>query len=622
MRAENVMTAPAPASGAATTKNLVELLIQRAQEPSKSALRHKKGGQWQDVGWSEVLEQVRGLSSVLLAQGVKPGDRVAIFAGTSLQWLVCDLAISSVHAITVPIYSSNTPDECRYILNHSETSLLFVDNDEKDAKQAGRLSRIRQRLGDCPTVQKIIVFEGEVSGERETKLADLMVQGLAADKAQPHAFEQRAHAVKQDDVWGFVYTSGTTGDPKGVVLTHGNWAYHAEAARQIGLMDPHDAVMLFLPLAHVFAQVVKATWLGMGYQLIMAESVDKLLPNLMETHPSVLPAVPRVFEKVYNNVVANGSSAPGMKGKLFRWAFKLFDEYTEAKMQGREYSSLGFSLAKTLVFNKVRATLDEKLGGKMRLFVSGGAPLSRKIAYFFDLLGYKVLEGYGLTETSAPCNCNRPENIKIGTVGPALPGTEIKIAQDGEILVRGPCVMKGYYKNPTATAEVIEPDGWFHTGDIGELDADGSLRITDRKKDIIVTAGGKNVAPQNIENTLKTFPLISQAMVYGDKRPYLVVLITVAEDMARRTLKDKGIEAGSYAELGKRPELRAAVQEIIGKVNAEQPPYSSLKKFEIMEQDFTQESGELTPTLKVKRKHCSQKYAAIIDKLYEGKSAD
>ncbi|WP_224245192.1 AMP-dependent synthetase/ligase [Hyalangium gracile] len=621
MRAESHMPMSAPATGAAA-KNLVELLIQRAQESSKVSVTHKKDGKWQDTSWGEVLQQVKTLSEGLLAHGVKPGDRVAIFAGTSLQWLVCDLAVSAAQAVTVPIYSSNTPDECKYILNHSEATLLFVDSDEKDAKQAGRLSRIRQRLADCPTVKSVVVFEGDVSGDREMKLSELMAKGQEALKARPGAFEERAQAVKQDDVWGFVYTSGTTGDPKGVILTHGNWAYHAEAARKIGLMEPNDSVMLFLPLAHVFAQVVKAAWLGMAYRLVIAESVDKLLANLAETRPSVLPAVPRVFEKVYNNVVANGSAAPGLKGKLFRWAFSLFDEYAEARMQGREYSSLGFSLAKALVFNKVRATLDEKLGGNMRLFVSGGAPLSRKIAYFFDLLGFKVLEGYGLTETSAPCNCNRPEKIKIGTVGPALPGTEIKIASDGEILVRGPCVMKGYYKNPTATAEVMEPDGWFHTGDIGELDADGCLRITDRKKDIIVTAGGKNVAPQNLENTLKTFPLISQAMVYGDQRPFLVVLITVAEDPARKLLKDKGIEPGAYADLGKRPEVRAAVQEIIAKVNEEQPPYSTLKKFEIMDSDFTQESGELTPTLKVKRKFCSQKYAATISKLYEGKSAD
>ncbi|WP_414654245.1 AMP-dependent synthetase/ligase, partial [Hyalangium sp.] len=607
----------------AGTKNLIELLIHQAQQAgSKAAVTHKREGKWQDVTWNQVLEQVKTLSSALVAQGIKPGDRVAIFANTTLQWVVCDMAISAAHAITVPIYNSNTPDECRYILNHSESTLLFVDNDEKDAKQLGRLSRVRQRLGDCPNLKKIVVFEGAANGDREMSLSDLLALGEAAEKAQPGAFDERAKAVKPDDTWGFIYTSGTTGDPKGVILTHGNWSYQAEIARIIGLMDPNDSVMLFLPLAHSFAQVVKASWLGMGFRLMFAESVEKLLPNLAEAHPSVLPAVPRVFEKVYNNVVANGSAAPGLKGKLFRWAFRLFDEYVEAKMQGREYSSLGFSLAQALVFKKVRATLDERLGGKMRLFVSGGAPLSKKIAYFFELLGFKVLEGYGLTETSAPCTCNRPEKIKIGTVGLALPGTELKIASDGEILVRGPCVMKGYYKNPTATAEVLESDGWFHTGDIGELDTDGSLRITDRKKDIIVTAGGKNVAPQNLENTLKNFPLISQAMVYGDKRPYLAVLITVTEEVAKKLLAEQGVQIGEYAELGKRPEIRAAVQDIIAKVNSEQPPYSSLKKFEIMDADFTQESGELTPTLKVKRKFCSQKYAALLDKLYEGKSAD
>ncbi|SEU33556.1 AMP-dependent synthetase/ligase [Stigmatella erecta] len=615
MRAESQMHSPVSGGG---EQHLVELLLQQAKNPSKVAVSHKKDGRWQEVTWGEVLQQVKELSAGLLAQGVKPGDRVALFANTTLQWVVSDLAISAARAITVPIYGSNTPDECRYILNHSETSVLLVDNDERDSKQIGRLSRIRQRLADCPTVRKVIVFEGPVSGDREVPLSEVMAQGKAAEAAQPDAFEERSRQVAVDDAWGFIYTSGTTGEPKGVILTHGNWAYEARTAQAIGLMEPQDSVMLFLPLAHVFAQVVKAAWLRMSFRLIFAESVDKLLPNLVETRPSVLPSVPRVFEKVYNNVVSNGSSAPGLKGKMFRWAFRLFDEYADARLQGREYSSLQFSLARKLVFSKVRGTLDEKLGGNMRLFISGGAPLSGKIAYFFDLLGFKVLEGYGLTETSAPCNVNLPTRIKIGTVGPALPGTELKIAPDGEILVRGPCVMKGYYKNPTATAEALEADGWFHTGDIGELDADRYLRITDRKKDIIVTAGGKNVAPQNIENTLKTFPLISQSMVYGDQRPFLVVLVTVAEEAARKLLLDKGVQASSYAELGKRPEIRAAVQEILNKINSDQPPYSTLKKFEIMDADFTQESGELTPTLKVKRKFCSQKYAAIIGKLYEG----
>ncbi|MFZ5469350.1 MAG: AMP-dependent synthetase/ligase [Myxococcota bacterium] len=603
-------------------QNLVELLAYHAQSTPTPAAMHKIGGKWETVPWAEVLEQVKKLSAGLLAEGVKPGDRVAIFAGTSLQWCVADLAISAARAITVPIYSSNTPDEVRYILNNSESVMLFVDHDVAEGKQPGRLSRVRARLAECSTVRKVVVFEGPAAGEKERPLAELVQKGEAAHQANPAAFEERVKAIKTDDPSHFIYTSGTTGDPKGVILTQGNWAYEAGAIQQISLMRKEDAVMLFLPLAHSFAQVVKAAWLGLGFKLIFAESVDKLLPNLAETNPTILPSVPRVFEKVYNNVLTNAGAAPGVKGKLARWAFKLFEEYVEARNHGREYNSLGFGLAKKLVFAKVYATLNEKLGGRMRLFISGGAPLSRKIAYFFDMLGFKVLEGYGLTETSAATTVNRPERIKIGTVGKAMPNTEIKIASDGEILIKGPGVMKGYYKNPEATAEVLEADGWFHSGDIGEIDPDGYVRITDRKKDIIVTAGGKNVAPQNLENLLKTFPLISQAMVYGDKRKYLSVLICVNEENAKKLLSEKGVTPKDYAEISQRPEVREAVQQVLDQVNADQPPYNSLKKFHLMDHDFTQESGELTPTLKVKRKFCTQKYKSILDKFYEGDLAD
>jgi long-chain acyl-CoA synthetase len=612
------MAAPAPAAGGAQEGNLVQLLVQNARNASKVGATHKKDGRWQDVTWGQVLEEVKVLSAGLVAQGVKPGDRVAIFANTSLQWILCDLAISAAQAITVPIYASNTPDECRYIINHSETSILFVDSDEKDAKQAGRLTRIRQKLADMPTLRKIVVFDGPVSGGNEMTLSDFVAQGRAEHQARPGAFDERVAAVKMDDINSLIYTSGTTGEPKGVILSHSNWYYEAKASQSVGMMEPGDSVMLFLPLAHVFAQVVKATWLSMSYRLIVAESVDKLLPNLLETRPTVLPSVPRVFEKVYNGVLANGSAAPGLKGRLFRWAFKLFDEYVEARVQGREYSSLGFALAKKLVFSKVQATISEKLGGNMRVFISGGAPLSAKIGYFFDLLGFKVLEGYGLTETSAGTTVNRQNNIKIGSVGAPLPGTELKIASDGEILIRGPGVMRGYYKNPAATAEAIDPDGWFHTGDIGVVDSDNYLRITDRKKDIIVTAGGKNVAPQNLENLLKTHPIISQAMVYGDKRPYLVVLITVSDEAARKLLQEKGAPVGTYAENSKRPEVHAAVKAAVDAVNAEQPPYSTIKRFSVLEADFSQETGELTPKLSVKRKVCSAKYKAQIDAMYEG----
>ncbi|HYO56076.1 long-chain fatty acid--CoA ligase [Archangium sp.] len=618
MRAESQLSrSEIPTPSPTQAQNLIELLLQRAQTPSKVAAVWKTGGRWEEVTWGRILEDVKVLSAGLIAQGVKPGDRVAIFADTSLLFAVCDLAVSAAQAISIPIYGSNTPDEVRYILNHSGTSFVFVDHDEKTPKQAGRATRLRQRLAECPTVRKVVLFDGQPSGDMEMTLADLRTQGLAAHTARPGSFDERVHSVKKDEICHIIYTSGTTGDPKGVLLSHGSWAYVAEAVREVGMMLPADSVMMFLPLAHSFGQSVKATWLSLSFKIIFAESVDKLLGNLMETHPTILPAVPRVFEKVYNGVVANGSAAPGIKGRLFRWALSVFDEYVEAKNQGRAPPGLSLTLARKLVFSKVRATLDEKLGGHIRLLVSGGAPLSRKIAWFFDLLGYKVLEGYGLTETAAGTCVNRPEKIKIGTVGPPVPGTEARIAQDGEILIRGPGVMKGYYKNDVATAEVLEPDGWFHTGDIGEVDVDGYVRITDRKKDIIVTSGGKNVAPQNIENTLKTFPLISQAVVHGDKRKYLVALVTVSEEAARKLLTEKGVTPGSYAELCRRPEIQAAVQEILDKVNTELPSYASLKRFAVMEADFSQETGELTPSLKVKRKHVSQKFRAVLDGLYE-----
>ncbi len=617
MMAENQVAASATAGGL-QDGTLVQLLIQRARNASAVGVAYKKDGRWHDVTFAQLLEEVKALSAALVAQGVNPGDRVALFANTSLQWLVCDVAISAARAITVPIYGSSTPDECRHILSHSEATFVFVDHDEEDPRQPGRLTRLRQTLPWCPSVSKVVLFEGSIGGGAELSLADLMAQGRAAHAARPEAFDERVAAVSMEDTASLIYTSGTTGDPKGVILTHQNWAYEAKAAQSVGMMAPGDSVMLFLPLAHVFAQVVKAAWLSMGYRLIVAESVDTLLANLVETRPSVLPSVPRVFEKVYNNVVANGSASPGLKGRLFRWAFKLFDEYVEARSQGREYDSLGFALAKKLVFSKVRAAIDEKLGGNMRLFISGGAPLSPKIGYFFDLLGFKVLEGYGLTETAAGSTVNREHRIKIGTVGAPMPGLEVKIASDGEILIRGPSVMKGYYKDPEATAEAIDAEGWFHTGDIGELDADNYLRITDRKKDLIITAGGKNVAPQNLENALKTHGIISQALVFGDKRPYLVALVTVSDEASRKLLQEKGAPVGAYSENARRPEVHAAVEAAVAQVNAQQPPYATLKRFAVLENDFSQETGELTPKLSVKRRVCRQKYQAQLDGLYAG----
>ena len=595
-------------------QHLLQLLLQRGRNGRQFAVTQKRGGQWENLSWADLVERVRAVSDGLVRAGLKPGDRVAIFAATSLNWVVWDLAVNAARGVTVPIYASNTPDECKYILNHSEAAFLFVDDDVSDGKQAGRLSRIRARLEDVAEVRKVFVAEGEPRGEREASVASL-VAGLG--QVEGDAMEARIEKLNSGDMACLLYTSGTTGDPKGVMLSLANWGYEANAVNQIGLMAAEDAVMLFLPLAHVFAQVVKAAWLGTGFRMIFAESTEKLIANLAETRPTVLPSVPRVFEKVFANVVAQGQSAPGIKGKLFRWAFRLFDEYVDAQLQGRPYGSMEFALARRLVFSKVRASLDEKLGGKMRLFVSGGAPLSPKIAYFFDLLGFQVLEGYGLSETSAATCVNRPGKIKIGTVGPGVPGTELKIAPDGEILVRGGGVMTGYFRNKEATVEALEAHGWFHTGDIGELDAEGYLRITDRKKDIIVTAGGKNVSPQNLENQLKTFPLVSQAMVHGDRRKYLSVLISVSEEQVRKLVTDPGAASQSYAMLVRRPEIVAAVQAVVDRLNADLPPYETLKRFALADHEFSQETGEITPTLKVKRKYVTQKYQADLDALYD-----
>jgi long-chain acyl-CoA synthetase len=340
--------------------------------------------------------------------------------------------------------------------------------------------------------------------------------------------------------------------------------------------------------------------------------MDKILDNASEVRPTVMPAVPRIFEKAYNTVISKGFASPGLKGRLFRIAMESFDAYADARSVGRTYSSFGLLLGKKLVFPKLRAALDERFGGRMRFFVSGGAPLSPKIAWFFDILGFTILEGYGLSESSAASFVNRPGANKIGTVGPPVPGTEVRIAEDGEILIRGPGVMKGYWNDPAATAEALK-DGWLQTGDIGRLDGE-HLRITDRKKDLIVTAGGKNVAPQNLENELKTDPLVSQAMVHGDQRKFLSALVTLNEEAARKWATEHGVPPA--AALHEHPAVIARIQEAIDALNARQASYSTIKRFAIVPKDFTQETGELTPTLKVKRKVVTQKYRAVLDAFY------
>ena len=402
------------------------------------------------------------------------------------------------------------------------------------------------------------------------------------------------------------------------MITNDNMLFASEVAVGTRLLTREDSHLLWLPFAHSFAQIVKAAWFGSGLTMIFAESVDKLVDNAGETSPTILSAVPRVYEKAYNSVVAGGMANPGLQGALFRTAMREFELYAKAKANGQEYNSLAFTVAKKLVFPKVRDKLRKRFGGRITKFVSGGAPLAKKIAYFFDLLGFDMLEGYGLTETIAVTSVNLPGQNKLGTVGRPFPGVEMKIAEDGEILMRGRNIMRGYFGLPEATAEVIDKDGYFRTGDIGELDADGYLKITDRKKDLIKTSGGKYIAPQSIEGALKTASqLISQVVVIGDRRKYVSVLVTVVEAEAKKLSG-----ASSYAEATRSPAMRQAVQEAIDRVNATLPSYETIKRFTILDRDFSQETGELTPTLKVKRKLATQRFRKEIDAMYDGESGD
>jgi long-chain acyl-CoA synthetase len=596
-------------TGVPAAPSLLALLERQARErPDLAAIRHKREGRWQDVSWSELARRVRDAADGLAALGVQAGDRVAIIGETTLEWMIADLAILGAGAITATIYQSNQPEECRYILDNSGARWVFCDS----AVQVAKIRQVRDRL---PALAGIVRCDGPAMDGFERSLADVEKLGQRWRAEHPQAHEERVARLGPGDVATLIYTSGTTGNPKGVMLTHGNWTYEAAAIEGVRVVGLDDVILLFLPMAHSFAKVIQAAWLATGCTCAFVESMDRVMDNASEVRPTIMPAVPRIFEKAYNTVISKGFATPGLKGKLFRLAMESFDSYADARERGASYQSLGLLVGKRLVFPKLRAALNERFGGRMRFFVSGGAPLAPKIAWFFDLLGFTILEGYGLTETAAGTFVNRPGQNRIGTVGPPVPGTEVRIADDGEILIRGPCVMKGYWNNPAATAEVLSRDGWFQTGDIGHVDEAGHLKITDRKKDIIVTAGGKNVAPQNLENDLKTDPLVSQVMVHGDKRKFLSALVTLNEENARKWAADNGVPPG--APLHEHPAVVARIQQAIDALNARQASYSTIKRFAIIPRDFTQESGELTPTLKVKRKVVTQNHRRLLDAFYE-----
>ena len=579
-----------------------------AQRGGKTAHMVKRDGAWQEISWQELRDIVRHVARGLLTLDLQAGDRVAILSDSRTEWVQCDLGIMAAAGVTVPIYASSTPDQAAYILQNSGAAAMFIDT----SAQLDKILAIRDQV---PTLKHIVMIVDNPPGDDESilTLADLIQRGRdAAD--QEAVLEERLQGLTPEHEATYVYTSGTTGPPKGVVQTHGNHLFMMESGSAVADIGEGDVNLLFLPLAHSFARFESFLGFYQGWTTAFAESIEALSQNMREVRPMLVLSVPRVYEKVYASVQA-GAAGSAVKQAIFNWCVGVGRQASRLQQQGQPLP-LGLRLKQGLAHRLVFHKLHDALGGRLRYFVSGGAPLAREIAEFFHAAGLLILEGYGLTETCPALTANRHDNFKFGTVGLALPGVELRLDDDGEIQARGPNIARGYYQRPEATAEVFLDDGWFATGDIGEIDADGFLRITDRKKDLLVTAGGKNVAPQNIENLLKGDPLISQAMVYGDRRPFLTAVLTLDMEAATSYARELGISGETAAELAGNPQVRTLLEGRVERVNQRLAPYETIKKFVIAREDFTEASNELTPTLKVKRQVVTQKYQAELDALY------
>ena len=589
--------------------SIPQIFFERAaQRGGKTAHMVKRDGAWQEISWQELRDIVRHVAKGLLTLDLQAGDRVAILSDSRAEWVQCDLGIMAAAGITVPIYASSTPDQAAYILQNSGAAAMFIDT----STQLDKILAVRDQ---APTLKHIVMMADDPPGADDSilTLADLIQRGRD-DAEQEAVLEARLQGLTPEHEATYVYTSGTTGPPKGVVQTHGNHLFMMETCGAITDLGEGDVNLLFLPLAHSFARLESFLGFYIGWTTAFAESIDALSQNMREVRPMLVMSVPRVYEKVYASVQA-GAAGSAVKQAIFNWCVGVGRQASRLEQQGQPLP-LGLSLKRNLAHRLVFHKLHDALGGRLRYFVSGGAPLAREIAEFFHAAGLLILEGYGLTETCPALTANRHDNYKFGTVGLPVPGVELRLDDDGEILARGPNIASGYYQRPEATAEVFLEDGWFATGDIGEIDADGFLRITDRKKDLLVTAGGKNVAPQNIENLLKGDPLISQAMVYGDRRPFLTAVLTLDVEAASAYARDHGISGDTAAELADNPQLRTVLEGRVEQVNQRLAPYESIKKFVIAREDFTEASNELTPTLKVKRQVVTQKYQAELDQLY------
>jgi len=534
----------------------------------------------------------------------------AILASTRIEWVLADYGILCAGGATSTIYPSSMPEECAFILSDSSAVVAFAENEEQVAKLASR-------RGELPALRHVVTFDGRATPDGWVlTLADLEEKGRAWDRSHPGAFEETAAEVRSDALATLIYTSGTTGVPKGVELTHAAWVSQSRAVEATGILGHAGATQFFwLPLAHVFGKMIGTAQLRIGFPTAIDGRIERIVENLGQVRPTFVCAVPRIFEKVHAKVLANARAGGAAKGAIFRWALGVGLEHARLRRAGGRPGALlaaQRALADRLVFAKVR----QLFGGRLQFFVSGSAPLSRDIAEFFDAMGVVILEGYGLTESSAATHVNLPWSRKIGAAGPALPGIETRIAEDGEILMRGPWIMRGYHGPPEATAGALDAEGWLHTGDVGFVDADGFLVITDRKKDLIKTSGGKYVAPTEIEAKLKLSPYLGQALVHGDRRNYVSALVTLEPEAILRWAAANGLGGKSVADLSRAPEVRALVQREVDRVNVALPRFATVKRFTILPRELLEAEGEVTPSQKIKRKVVEQRYRAELDAMY------
>ena len=572
------------------------------------AMQVRVDGKWQPISHATIVERVRRIALGLGTIGVARGDRVAILSENRPEWALADYACLTAGFADVPVYGTLPAEQIQYLLDDSGAVAIFVSNEA----QAAKVASIRSR---CPRVRHVIAFDEAARHDANLTLRDLEAKGAALDTVERAAdYERAAMDVGPDDLATIIYTSGTTGAPKGVMLSHDNIHSNVEATRRVVPIE-NDVALSFLPLSHIFERMGDYWFFATGTTISYVESFDFVPLAMQEVRPSVALSVPRLYEKMYARVLENALAGGAIRKRIFFWARAVADRWANEKLAGREPGALlgaQYDLAQRLVFSKLKA----RTGGRMRFFVSGGAPLATEINKFFFAAGLTILEGYGLTETSPVIGVNTPANFRIGTIGKPIDGVEVKIAPDGEILTRGPHVMKGYYNKPDATSEAIDPDGWFHTGDIGVIE-DGFIRITDRKKDIIVTAGGKNIAPQPIENMVKTNKYVSQAVMIGDRRKFPVLLVVPNFEQLEKWAKLKNIIWTDRSQLLAMPTIHAKMDKEVRTRFVGLAPFEMPKKIALLGQDFTVESGELTPTLKVKRRVIEKDYKSLIDSLYD-----